>query len=194
MADKLRNCFLINAPARSGKTTQIKAMVQKCLADNPQDNILCITYTNRAAEELSKNLNAKNVFIGTIHSFLHNFMKRYFSHSDILNLYFEVCGERIQQRIANSEKDEHIEVSNKKYEEKYGVIDFDTVKKNIAAISYNESPFSSLLELRMDMKNYTGDYAALLKPTNRHLENSDHYLKKKERKKDNVLLNADRFR
>lgn len=144
MADKLRNCFLINAPAGSGKTTQIKAMVQKCLADNPQDNILCITYTNRAAEELSKNLNAKNVFIGTIHSFLHSFMKRYFSHTDILNLYFEVYGERIQQRIANSEKDEHIEASNNKYEEKYGAIDFDTVKKNIAAISYNESPFSSL--------------------------------------------------
>ena len=144
MADKLRNCFLINAPAGSGKTTQIKAMVQKCLADNPQDNILCITYTNRAAEELSKNFDAKNVFIGTIHSFLHSFMKRYFAHTDILNLYFEVYGERIQQRIANSEKDEHIEASNKKYEEKYGVIDFDTVKKNIAAISYNESPFSSL--------------------------------------------------
>ena len=144
MADKLRNCFLINAPAGSGKTTQIKAMVQKCLADNPQDNILCITYTNRAAEELSKNFGVKNVFIGTIHSFLHGFMKRYFAHADILNLYFEVYGERIQQRIANSEKDEHIESSNKKYEEKYGVIDFDTVKKNIAAISYNESPFSSL--------------------------------------------------
>ena len=84
MADKLKNCFLVNAPAGSGKTTQIKAMVQNCLADNPQDNILCITYTNRAAEELSKNFDAKNVFIGTIHSFLHSFMKRYFAHTDIL--------------------------------------------------------------------------------------------------------------
>ena len=144
MADKLKNCFLVNAPAGSGKTTQIKAMVQNCLADNPQDNILCITYTNRAAEELSKNFDAKNVFIGTIHSFLHSFMKRYFAHTDILNLYFEVYGERIQQRIANSEKDGHIETSNNKYKEKYGAIDFETVKKNIVAISYNESPFSSL--------------------------------------------------
>jgi DNA helicase II len=144
LADKLKNCFLVNAPAGSGKTTQIKAMVQNCLADNPQDNILCITYTNRAAEELSKNFDAKNVFIGTIHSFLHSFMKRYFAHTDILNLYFEVYGERIQQRIANSEKDGHIETSNNKYKEKYGAIDFETVKKNIVAISYNESPFSSL--------------------------------------------------
>lgn len=90
MADKINNCFLVNAPAGSGKTTQIKDMVRKCLYANSRDNILCITYTNRAADELSKDVDAKRVFVGTIHSFLHSFMKRYFAHNDILDLYYEV--------------------------------------------------------------------------------------------------------
>lgn len=54
MANKLNNCYLINAPAGSGKTTEIKSIVQRCIIDNPKDNILCITYTNRAADELSR--------------------------------------------------------------------------------------------------------------------------------------------
>ena len=89
MANKLNNCYLINAPAGSGKTTEIKSIVQRCIIDNPKDNILCITYTNRAADELSKGILSKNVFIGTIHSFLHFFLKPYFAHQDILELYFE---------------------------------------------------------------------------------------------------------
>mgnify|MGYP000417609141 CR=1 FL=1 len=56
MADEVNNCHLINAPAGSGKTTLIKSMVRKFLLENPKDNILCITYTNRAADELAVDL------------------------------------------------------------------------------------------------------------------------------------------
>ena len=97
MANKLNNCYLINAPAGSGKTTEIKSIVQRCIIDNPKDNILCITYTNRAADELSKGILSKNVFIGTIHSFLHFFLKPYFAHQDILELYFEIYGAQISE-------------------------------------------------------------------------------------------------
>lgn len=144
MAEKIANCFLVNAPAGSGKTTQIKAMVQHIISEDPKDNILCITYTNRAADELSKDFNTKNVFIGTIHSFLHNFMKRYFAHSDILDLFFEIYGNKINERIENQEKNDSIEESNNKYKEKYGELNFETVKNNIKAVSYNESPYNSL--------------------------------------------------
>ena len=144
MADKIMNCFLVNAPAGSGKTTQIKAMVQESVAKNHKDNILCITYTNRAADELSKDIDSSNVFIGTIHSFLHSFMKRYFAHKDILSLYYEVYGEKIQQRIDNLEQEEHITASNDKYKDKYGELNYKIIKANIKSISYNESPFNSL--------------------------------------------------
>lgn len=144
MADELKNCFLINAPAGSGKTTQIKAMVQRFMSDNPKDNILCITYTNRAADELAKDFDTKKVFVGTIHSFLHSFMKRYFAHRDILNLYFEIYGEKIKERIENSQNDVHITDSNNKYKERYGELNYITIKNNIKTISYNESPFNTL--------------------------------------------------
>lgn len=144
MADELKNCFLINAPAGSGKTTQIKAMVQRFMSDNPKDNILCITYTNRATDELAKDFDTKKVFVGTIHSFLHSFMKRYFAHRDILNLYFEIYGEKIKERIENSQNDVHITDSNNKYKERYGELNYITIKNNIKTISYNESPFNTL--------------------------------------------------
>lgn len=66
----------------------IKEMLIQIYTDSCKD-ILCITYTNRAADELSKGILSKNVFIGTIHSFLHFFLKPYFAHQDILELYFE---------------------------------------------------------------------------------------------------------
>lgn len=59
MADAVKNCFLINAPAGSGKTTQIKSMVRGFMLENPKDNILCITYTNRAADELTGDLKSQ---------------------------------------------------------------------------------------------------------------------------------------
>jgi len=144
MANKIKNCFLINAPAGSGKTTQIKSMIQKHIIENPKDNILCITYTNRATDELSKDVSTNNVFIGTIHPFLHDFMKRYFSHQDILNLYFEVYGHEIKQRIENLEQKEHIVTSNDKYKEKFGELSYETVKNNINSVSYSQSPFNTL--------------------------------------------------
>lgn len=144
MVGKVSNCFLINAPAGSGKTTEIKSMVQRCTINNPNDNILCITYTNRAADELSKNILSKNIFIGTIHSFLHEFMKPYFAHKDVLKLYFEIYGAQITKRIANVDQKSNIADSNARYIEKYGKLDYDTVREHIKALSYNESPFNSL--------------------------------------------------
>ena len=124
MANKLNNCYLINAPAGSGKTTEIKSIVQRCIIDNPKDNILCITYTNRAADELSKGILSKNVFIGTIHSFLHFFLKPYFAHQDILELYFEIYGAQISERIDNKGQKESIAESNARYIERYGKLDY----------------------------------------------------------------------
>ena len=144
MAKLIKNCFLINAPAGSGKTTQIKSMIQNHVNENPKDNILCITYTKRAADELSKDVSISNAFIGTIHSFLHDFMKRYFSHQDVLNLYYEVYGDDINQRIENFDQKEHIIVSNDKYRERFGELSYETVKNNISSISYNQSPFNTL--------------------------------------------------
>ena len=75
MADGvIENIFLVSAPAGSGKITTIKKMIVDYTIHHLDDNILCITYTNRASDELKKGLYTVKIHISTIHSFLHGFM------------------------------------------------------------------------------------------------------------------------
>lgn len=143
MADKLETCFLVQAPAGSGKTTTIRAMVTEFLASDKKNQLLCITYTNRAKDELSKHINSPRVFIGTIHSFLQSFMKQYFKHEEMLDIYFEMFDQEIRKRITEP-KDAHQIESNERYSERYGDLTYGIVKKNISSLSYNESSFTSL--------------------------------------------------
>lgn len=138
------NIFLVNAPAGSGKTTYIKRMVISHTASNPHDNILCITFTNRAANELRNQIESKTVNVSTIHSFLHDFIKPYFKHPKILDLYFQTYAEAIEDRINNTSNKEHIDESNSKYIEKYGSLNLDIIKLNIKELYYNELSFNSL--------------------------------------------------
>ncbi|KAB3524778.1 UvrD-helicase domain-containing protein [Alkaliphilus serpentinus] len=140
----VENIYIVNAPASSGKTTKIKSMVINHTIENPIDNVLCITYTNRATEELLRDLNSKNIHVSTIHSFLNKYLSIYFGHQEIIELYFELYGSAIQERIDNPEQKDTIEASNKKYSDKYGVLDMDTIKKNISRLYYNETAFNSL--------------------------------------------------
>lgn len=139
-----KNLFLINAPAGSGKTTTIENNILNILSKYPEDQILCITYTNRAAEELTTRIKNNNVKIYTIHSFISDFIKIYFSHTEILELYFEIYGEDIKKRIKNIENNSNIENSNIKYKDKYGDLSYELLKKNITQIKYNELNFNSL--------------------------------------------------
>ena len=145
MVDGIKNnIFLVNAPAGSGKTTTIRRMVERHLRENPNDNILCVTYTNRAAEELGKNIDSKNVFFGTIHSFINYFVSSFFSHKEVIELYWEIYKNEIQERIENIEGKENIKEGNQRYIEKYGKLDVETVYRNIQEISYTEAPYNSL--------------------------------------------------
>lgn len=138
------NIFLVNAPAGSGKTTWIRKTVEKYIYEHEEDNVLCITYTNRAAEELMKDIDSDKVFFGTIHSFINHFIRSFFSHQSVIDLYWEMYKDRIQERINNVDEKENIKESNQKYIEKHGNLNLETVHKNIVEISYSETPFTSL--------------------------------------------------
>lgn len=144
MVRKIENFFIVNAPAGSGKTTTIREMINDIISINSKDNVLCITYTNRAADELSKSFSSPNISISTIHSFLNNFMKQYFGIQEIIDLYFDTYQDSIQQRIDNREAKENKTESNQKYIEKYGDLSIDVLRKNITNIYYNENSFNSL--------------------------------------------------
>lgn len=140
----VENIYLVNAPAGSGKTTKIKSMIHEHTINYPNDNILCITYTNRAADELKKDGGNKKVYYSTIHSFLHSFIGIYFSHSQVIDLYFEIYGDSIQKRIANAGGEPNITKSNEKYVEKYGALSYDLIRGNLKSLYYGESKFNSL--------------------------------------------------
>ena len=145
MADAIvENLFLVNAPAGSGKTTWIRKNVRKYLLQNPNDNVLCITYTNRAAEELGKDVDSNRVYFGTIHSFINDFIGSFFSHKSILELYWEVYKNQIVERIENISQNGNWAESNMRYIEKYGGLTPEIVRSNITMISYNQAPFNSL--------------------------------------------------
>lgn len=145
MADAIvENLFLVNAPAGSGKTTWIRKNVRKYLLQNPNDNVLCITYTNRAAEELGKDADNNRVYFGTIHSFINDFIGSFFSHESILELYWEVYKNQIVERIENVSQNGNWAESNMRYIEKYGGLTPEIVRSNITMISYNQAPFNSL--------------------------------------------------
>ena len=144
MVNGIENIFLVNAPAGSGKTTWIRKQVEKHLLENDDDNVLCITYTNRAAEELGKDIDSNRVLFGTIHSFINNYIGSFFEHRAIIDLYWELYKEKISQRIDNIDNQKTVAESNARYVEKYGALDLKTVYLNLKKISYGETQFTSL--------------------------------------------------
>ena len=140
----INNAFLINAPAGSGKTTKIRNMLKSITIENPSFKILCITYTNRAADELKKDLDNSNIIVCTIHSYINDLISPFFSESSVIELYWTIFGSKIEERIANKAKDEHVNSSNMHYIEKYGSLSRETVKDNLTCLSYGETPFTSL--------------------------------------------------
>ncbi|SDX58903.1 UvrD-helicase domain-containing protein [Eubacterium barkeri] len=141
MADvkKINNMFLVNAPAGSGKTTYIENSIVNLLAQYPNRRILSITYTNRAKDELNTRIDSKNVTIDTIHSFLSKFVGLYLSKPEVIDLYIQVFENKIKSQIDNGEKDS----KNVRYIDKFGKLDFETIKNNVHKIFYNEQAYSS---------------------------------------------------
>ena len=138
------NTFLINAPAGSGKTTTIRNMLKTITMSNSNTKVLCITYTNRAADELKKDLNNSNITVCTIHSYINDLISPFFSEKSAIDLYWNIFEQNIRDRIANHKSDEKIKAGNERYIEKYGSLSEEVVKENLTRISYGETPFTSL--------------------------------------------------
>lgn len=136
---------IFNAPAGSGKSTEIKARVSEWSDRYPQDRMLCVTYTNRAADELQSGISAKNVDVSTIHSFLAEFMKPMFISPAVVDLFLDIHRDDIEARIANVEQKVHVEESNARYREKLGEpLTYELIASSITELRYNEMQSNSL--------------------------------------------------
>lgn len=136
---------VVNAPAGSGKSTEIKNRVRGWASDHPLDKLLCVTYTNRAADELKGDISSANIEVSTIHSFFSAISKALFSAPEVVKVYAEVYGDAIQSRIANVDDKVEITESNERYAEKLGApLSYENVIASIDHLYYNERPFNSL--------------------------------------------------
>ncbi len=138
------NTSLINAPAGSGKTTTIRNALKEITLHCPKIKVLCITYTNRAVDELKKDLNNPNITVCTIHSYINDLISPFFLEKAVIDLYWDLFGTKIEKRINNPDNDEDIKASNEHYIEKFGSLSKEIVKDNLTALSYGEAPFTSL--------------------------------------------------
>ncbi len=138
------NIILINAPAGSGKTYRIKEEIRRYILENPKDKILCITYTNRAAEELLRDIDSENVYISTIHAYINALMSSLYSKKEIVSLYFEFYENDILGNLSDPAK----ETTKEKCADKFGVapddLTLEVVKENVRNIFYTETQFDSL--------------------------------------------------
>jgi len=142
VAQQQNNFYNINAPAGSGKTYFISKTINDILNNEPFVKILCITYTNRASEVMQERIISPNVEISTIHSFLNNFLKPFFSNDKIINFYFEIYKEEIKTTLDNSGK------LVERYKERFSVdgdISEEIIKSNLK-IYYNERQSSFVLD------------------------------------------------
>lgn len=138
------NKLLINAPAGSGKTTSIRNKLKNISIEHPEFKVLCITYTNRAADELKKDLDTSNFTVSTIHSYINDLVRPFFAEKEVIDLYWSIYGKRIEERILNANADEKVDESNQYYIKKYGSLSLEEVRKNLSKISYGETPFTSI--------------------------------------------------
>ena len=68
------------------KRQYIRNELKSICLNNPESRILCITYTNRAADELKKNLEGANITVSTIHSYINDLISPFsvsYTHLDV---------------------------------------------------------------------------------------------------------------
>ncbi|WP_086314487.1 DNA helicase II/ATP-dependent DNA helicase PcrA [Enterococcus sp. 7F3_DIV0205] len=139
------NLYFINAPAGSGKTYFIKDKINQLLDNNFQSQILCITYTERAANELKARIISDAVDISTIHSFVNSFLSPFFSLPEVIDFFVEVYHDEILDRLVSNDGEYAM-----KYKEIIGlddsrVVTIDDIKERLNRVYYNERERNSIL-------------------------------------------------
>ena len=88
-------------------------------------------------------MESTNITVSTIHSYINDLISPFYSHKEVLDLYWEIYAEKINERIQNVTNDENINKSNQYYIEKYGELTEKTVHENLLELSYGETQFTS---------------------------------------------------
>lgn len=139
----MKNLFLVNAPAGSGKTYFIKDEINRILTADLTTRVLCITYTERAASELKSRIISDNVEISTIHSFMNRCLRPFFMLPEVIDFYIDNYKDKIKARISTD-----LGVHANRYKERMKIdtstqLTIEIIRDNITTLYYNELPNNS---------------------------------------------------
>lgn len=146
--------IIVSAGAGSGKTRVLTERVKHLLESGVSpDSIVCITFTNKAADEMKQRLadvsGIGDAFIGTIHSFANKIFKNSGSKYELLtgNTEMLLMVELINNYGVYTSKDEYLQYVDMMKEEQLGLIDKDVIHESFKAsflyelgIFYGQTP------------------------------------------------------
>ena len=136
---------LINAPAGSGKTTSIKEYIDYISINYPEEYSLCLTFTNRAVDELKSKICSKSVDIYTIHEYCNHILSSFYKSIEAKDLFLEMFDIQITN-ILNSTKQKDLDkIERYKSKHEIDVVTKDVIKASIREIKYNQTNFTSYL-------------------------------------------------
>lgn len=98
------NVHIVDIPAGSGKTYQIGHQINEFLLKNADSQVLAITFTNRATEEMKKNIDDSLAYISTIHSFINDLIGPLFKNKSVIDLYLMKYQSEIIEKINDRKK------------------------------------------------------------------------------------------
>jgi DNA helicase-2/ATP-dependent DNA helicase PcrA len=133
--------IIVSAGAGSGKTRVLTERVKYLIESGVEPgSIVCITFTNKAANEMKERLagvsGINSAFIGTIHSFANNILKDSGKHYDLLTAEKEV--EIIRNLISKYAKcttvEDYANYIKWRNVQKLGIVDHTVVKPPMSAI------------------------------------------------------------
>lgn len=152
MACEITSKFtLFDAPAGSGKTEKIVSIINEIQEENKICQILCITYTNRAANEMMNRMNNENIVIATIHSALSDIFQKYFVLDEIVKYYFVFFELQIKKDIENkkSDKELHEKICQTFYIDDISQFTFEKIREMFLtkhySIKYRDRKFSNYI-------------------------------------------------
>ena len=143
---KLNSKFtLINAPAGSGKTTSIREYIDYISNNYPNYYSLCLTFTNRAVDELKSKIYNKGVYIYTIHEYCNKLLSSFYKTKEAKELFCEMFDLNITNILNSTRQKDLDKIERYKSKHNINLITKDIIKDNIKEIKYNQTNFTSYL-------------------------------------------------
>lgn len=158
-------CFIFNAGAGSGKTYSLIKSLKHLVAQKGEalryhnNAIICITYTNVAAEEIKQRLgNSSLVKVSTIHERLWDIIQSY--QPQLVKIHLEKLYSEIKllENIIESDKT-FVNYQTLSDEAKQTFFEIMSDNKNLFYEEYNKSAS----EIKSSFEEKLGDYVAILK-------------------------------